>query len=227
VSNVSSVLGILGGTFDPVHYGHLRLAADARAAVGLDEVRLMPAGRPPHRPAPIAAPEHRLAMTALGCAEFTGLAADAREIHRPGPSYTVTTLQSLHEDEPKRPLALLIGADAFAGLAQWRRWEQLFTLAHFLVVERPGTQFDLETLPAELRTQWQRRLTTDAKRLARTLAGAILRVAVTPQPISASAIRAALARGDAGRNDVRGLLPAPVLAYIDRNQLYRSAPDAT
>jgi nicotinate-nucleotide adenylyltransferase len=222
----SAVLAILGGTFDPIHYGHLRLAADVKRALSLAEVRLVPAGLPPHRAPPVASGEHRLAMAALGCAEFPGLVADDREVRRAGPSYTVATLESLRAEQPNRPLALLIGADAFAGLEQWRRWEQLFTLAHFLVVERPGTVFDLDSLPAKLRTQWERRLTEDRARVERALAGAILRVTVTPQPISASAIRAALVRGKAGHAEVRGLLPASVLAYIERNQLYRSPEDA-
>jgi len=227
MSSAGRVLAVLGGTFDPIHYGHLRLAADVKAALGLDEVRLIPAGTPPHRAAPIASANHRLAMTELGCAEFPGLVADAREIHHAGPSYTLLTLESLHEEGPQRPLALVIGADAFAGLAQWWRWEQLFTLAHLLVVERPGMVFETNSLPDALRTQWERRLTTDVARLARSLAGAILRVPVTPQAISASAIRAALARGPSGLDQVRGLLPSAVLAYIERNQLYRSLADAT
>ena len=227
MTHASPIIAILGGTFDPIHYGHLRLAADVKSAAGLDEVRLIPAGDPPHRAPPVASAEHRLAMTELGCAEFPGLVADAREVHRAGPSYTVLTLESMRAEEPKRPLALVIGADAFAGLEEWRRWQQLFTLAHFLVVERPGTRFDPAQLPATLKTQWERRLTTDAMRLKRSLGGAILRVAVTPQPISASAIRAALARGPSGGDAVRGLLPASVLAYIDRNHLYQSEPDAS
>jgi nicotinate-nucleotide adenylyltransferase len=227
MTHAAPITAILGGTFDPIHYGHLRLAADVKTAVGLDEVRLIPAGDPPLRAPPVASAEHRLAMTELGCAEFAGLVADAREVHRAGTSYTVLTLESMREDERKRPLALIIGADAFARLEEWRRWQQLFTLAHFLVVERPGTAFDPGCLPAALRMQWERRLTTDAMRLERSLAGAILRVDVTPQPISASEIRAALARGLAGRDAVRGLLPAAVLAYIDRNHLYQPEPDAT
>jgi nicotinate-nucleotide adenylyltransferase len=226
-SRAASVLAVLGGTFDPIHYGHLRLAADVRNALGTREVCLIPAGRPPHRIAPAASAEHRLAMTKLGCAEFPGLAVDAREVRREGPSYTVLTLESLHGEAPRRPIALIVGGDAFAGLDQWRRWEQLFTLAHLLVIERPGKPLEPGALPAALKTQWERRLTTDIRRLDRSLAGAILRVPVTPQPISASAIRASLARGAAGRDAVRGLLPSAVLEYIDRNQLYRSAPDAT
>ena len=227
MSRAAGVLAILGGTFDPVHYGHLRLAADMRKALQLPEVRLVPAGVPPHRTPPVASGAHRLAMTELGCAEFPGLRADPREVERAGPSYTVATLESLHDEQPGRPLALIVGADAFAGLEQWWHWQRLFSLAHFLVVERPGIAFAPDALSPTLKVHWERRLTTDPMRLARTLSGAILRVPVTPQPISASAIRAALARGAAGMSEVRGLLPAAVLAYIDRNQLYRSLPDAS
>ncbi|HTS21312.1 MAG TPA: nicotinate-nucleotide adenylyltransferase [Casimicrobiaceae bacterium] len=220
-------LAILGGTFDPIHYGHLRLAADVEAALSLPEVRLIPAGMPPHRPPPAASPEDRFAMTALGCAEFAGLSADRLEIDRAGPSYTVATLEALRAREPGRPLALIVGADAFAGLAQWWHWERLFSLAHLLVVERPGTAPVEEALTGAVRAQWDRHLSGDASRLERALAGSILRVSVTPQPISASAIRAELARGRAGFERVRGLLPATVLDYIDRNRLYRSSPDAS
>jgi nicotinate-nucleotide adenylyltransferase len=187
---------------------------------------VIPAGVPPHRAAPVASPEDRLAMTRLGCAEFPDLKPDDREVRRTGPSYTVVTLQELHNEDRNRPLALLLGTDALQGLAGWHRWEQIFTLAHLVVVERPGTSFDIATLPPSLREQWERRLTTDPSRLARQLAGSIVRVPVAPQPISATAIRAALARGAAGRAEIEGLLPATVLAYIERNQLYRPRTDA-
>jgi len=221
------VLSILGGTFDPIHYGHLRLAAETKATLSLSEVRLVPAGTPPHRAAPVASREHRLAMTELGCAEFEGLTAERMEIDREGPSYTVDTLEALHAQRPERPLALLVGADAFAGLPQWRHWERLFALAHFIVVERPGAAPTGEALPEALRVHWERRLSTDTSRLERALAGSIVRVTVTPQPIAASAIRAELASGRAGLERVRGLLPASVLDYIDLNHLYRSPTDAS
>lgn len=224
MSRIIRVLAILGGTFDPVHYGHLRLAADVKAALSLPEVRLIPAGSPPHRIAPIASAAHRLAMTQLGCAEFAGLSVDGREVVREGPSYTVATLESLHAEQPALPLALLIGADSFAGLTQWWRWERLFTLAHFVVVERPDATPAEVALPPALEVHWERRLTTDPARLERTLAGSIVRVQITPQPIAATAIRMALARGAEGRAEIRGLLPAAVLDYIDRNQLYRPFP---
>jgi len=218
--------GIVGGTFDPIHYGHLRLAAEVRAALGFSEVRMIPSGIPPHRRLPFASGADRLAMTELGCAEFTGLVADGREIQRPGPSYTVVTLQALHAEDVTRPLALIIGSDAFAGLTSWHRWEQLFTLAHLVVVDRPGAPALPDAAPPTLQEQWHRRLTTDPSRLSRQLSGAIVRQSVTPQPISSTAIRTALAAGASGRKGLGGLLPASVLAYIDRNQLYRSLPDA-
>jgi nicotinate-nucleotide adenylyltransferase len=223
---MSGAIGILGGTFDPIHYGHLKPAAEVRNALRLDEVHLIPANVPPHRPAPVASADARLAMTVLGCAEFPGLVADDREILRPGPSYTVQTLQEIHDENPGRPLAMIVGSDAFAGIASWRRWEQLFTLAHFVVIDRPERPLVLDALDPALKIQCERRLTTDPMRLSRQLAGAILRLAVTPQPISATALRAALAGGPEARERIRGLLPAAVLAYIDRNQLYRSVPDA-
>ena len=117
-------------------------------------------------------------------------------------------------------------ARVFAGLAGWHRWEQLFTLAHLVVVERPGAPSLPEAAPPALQEQWLRRLTTDPSRLFRQLAGAIVRQSVTPQPISATEIRAALGRGASARAELRGLLPPAVLAYIDRNQLYRSPTDA-
>ncbi len=225
MSRSTRVLALLGGTFDPIHYGHLRLAAEVRAALSLPEVRVIPAGLPPHRTPPVASAAHRLAMTALGCAEFASLVADGREVEREGVSYTVQTLEALHAEQPELPLAVLIGADSFAGLTQWWRWERLFTLAHFVVVDRPSTE-PAAALPPALAIHWERRLTTDPARLERTLAGSIVRVQVTPQPISATAIRAALGRGQEGRAEVRGLLPAAVLDYIDRNQLYLTPPAA-
>jgi nicotinate-nucleotide adenylyltransferase len=220
------VVAILGGTFDPIHYGHLRLAADVMTRLSVSAVRLIPAGIPPHRPPPVASPEDRFAMTALGCAEFPRLVADRREIDRAGPSYSVATLEALHAEEPHVPLALIVGSDAFRGLSKWWHWERLFALAHFIVVERPGAAATGTDLAPELAVHWERRLTTDSSRLERALAGSIMRVSITPQPIAAHEIRAELALGRAGLERVRGLLPAAVLDYIERNHLYLSGSDA-
>lgn len=223
---MTTVLGILGGTFDPIHYGHLELAREVKAALGLLSVRIVPAGDPPHRAVPVATAAHRLAMAELALAEYPELELDAREIHRTGPSYTVTTLEELRTEAPARPLALLVGADAFLGLPTWHRWRDLFGLAHVIVAARPGIAIE-GALPPTLATEWAQRLRRDASGLAAAPAGTIFVQPTTPHAISASAIRRDLARGSEGRVAVRGLLPASVLAYIDRNQLYRSRPDAT
>ena len=219
----ATALGILGGTFDPIHRGHVELARDLRATLPLSAVRFIPVGAPPHRAAPIASAADRLAMIELALAEHPGLAVDAREIERPGPSYTVLTLEELRREDPARPLALIVGADAFLGLPAWHRWRELFDLAHLVVVARPGVDLDLARAPALL-PEWERRRTGDAKALVATPAGAILTHPVTAHDISATALRALLARGLAGYDAARGLLPAAVLAYIERNQLYRTPP---
>jgi nicotinate-nucleotide adenylyltransferase len=223
---MTSVLGILGGTFDPVHCGHLELAREVRTALDLAAVRLIPAGDPPHRAAPVAGAMHRLAMVELAIAGHPGLEVDPREVHRRGRSYTVATLEELAAEVPDRTLALIVGADAFLGLPTWHRWRELIDLAHCIVVARPGFGLD-GAMPPELAREWARRHSADASALRAATAGAIVTQPITAHEIAASAIRAQLARGEHGMAAVRGLLPAAVLAYIDRNQLYRSRPDAT
>jgi nicotinate-nucleotide adenylyltransferase len=222
----SAPVALLGGTFDPVHYGHLRFADEIRHALGLPEVRLIPARDPPHRAGPAATAADRLAMLRLGALEFPGLVVDERELRRDGKSYTVLTLEELHREDPQRPLWLLLGADAFRGLPTWHRWQEIFALAHIVVVARPGTA-PIMDLPDALAAEWHRRLTRDAAVLFSTPAGAIFEERISPQPIAATEIRAQLARGDNGRLAVAGLLPPAVLAYIDQHHLYSIPKDAT
>ena len=212
-------VGLLGGTFDPVHYGHLRLADDLQRSLDVADLRLVPTGDPPHREAPHANADHRVAMLELARVEFPQLAIDLREIDRGGKSYSVLTLESFRAEAPERPLLWVVGADAFLGLPAWHRWRELFDLAHLVVVARPGVPLD-DALPASLAPEWRARVTRDREALRAAPAGAIYRQDVTPQPISATAIRAALARGPDGIAAVRGLLPASVLSYIARNGLY-------
>jgi len=212
-------VGLVGGTFDPVHYGHLRLADDLQRALGVADMRLVPAGDPPHRSAPHANATHRVAMLEAARAEFPRLAIDTREIGRHGKSYTVLTLESLRAESAARPLLWIVGADAFLGLPAWHRWRELFDLAHLVVVGRPGVELEA-ALPPALIPDWRVRVTRDRGVLRAARAGAIYMQDVTPQPISATAIRAALARGPEGIAEVRGLLPAGVLTYISRNGLY-------
>lgn len=211
-------VGILGGTFDPVHYGHLRLADEVRRALQLAEVRLLPAGNPYHRSSapPLASALQRLEMARLGVAEFPGLAVDAREALQATPSYTVDTLASLRAELGATPLLMLLGADAFVTLPTWRRWTDLFELAHLVIIARPG--FAVPTpLPAALEAAWAVRGIDDPDLLSRGV-GRIYRQQVTPQPISATAIRTILRAGQ--RPD--GLLPPAVVAYIETHSLYRT-----
>jgi nicotinate-nucleotide adenylyltransferase len=219
-------VAILGGTFDPVHYGHLRFADEVRGALELPEVRLVPAGDPPHRRGPQAPAADRVAMLRLATREFPGLAVDTREVERVGKSYTVLTLEELREEDARRSLLLLVGADAFRGLPTWHRWKDLFALTHVVVAARPGVVL-ADNLPQSLASQWKSRRVSDPAILFSRPAGAIYEQAITPQPISATAIRAQLARGAAGREAVAGLLPQAVLAYIDQHNLYSQLPDAS
>jgi nicotinate-nucleotide adenylyltransferase len=226
---LSTPIALLGGTFDPVHYGHLRFADDVRRALGLSEVRLVPARDPPHRQGPAASAGERLAMLRLAVAEFPGLVADERELRRAGKSYTVLTLEELRAEFPHRPLLLLLGADAFIGLPSWHRWKDIFGLAHVVVVERPGMSLEAK-LPEELLPIWREHLTADPESLRSRTAGAIFVQPISPHAVSATTIRERLSQGNAASADKsakwRGLLPPAVLAYIDHHHLYRQQPDA-
>lgn len=212
-------LGLFGGTFDPVHLGHLRLAEEAREALGLASVRWIPAGQPPHRGAPRLSGAHRLAMVRLAVAGNPAFQVDGAEVASSGPSYTVTTLQRLRRElGPEQPLVLLLGADAFAGLPGWHRWQALLGLAHLVVLHRPGYALASEALAPELGQLLAARQAGDPARLAGAPAGAILALPMTQLDISATHIRQLLAAG----RSARYLLPPAVLDYIDQHQLYRN-----
>lgn len=215
-------IGILGGTFDPVHYGHLRAAEQVRTALALATVRLIPAGNPYHRgdrPAP--APRlDRLAMARLALDEFPALEVDDREALTDAPSYTVDTLNALQKELAPAPLLLLLGADAFAGLAGWSRWQQLFTLAHLVLVARPGFVMPGQ-LPPPLDGTYRERITDDPHLLS-TGGGRIYVQHVDPQPISATAIRAMLRAGQRPE----GLTPEAVIRYIEARGLYGAPASA-
>jgi nicotinate-nucleotide adenylyltransferase len=207
-------LAILGGTFDPIHFGHLRVAWEAAEALDA-ELRMVPSAVPPHRPQPAASAEQRLAMLRAALEGQDRLLVDDRELRRAGESWTVDTLRELRaEIGPQRPLVLLVGADAFAGLSTWHRWRELFDHAHIGVLARPGHGGVFE---AELAGEWFARRVEDAQALRLRPAGAILPIAVTPLGVSASAIRALLASG----RSPRFLVPAAVVDLIERYGLYR------
>ncbi len=206
----------MGGTFDPVHFGHLRLAQEAAEILGLAGVRWVPAGRPWHRAQPKAPAKHRLEMVRLAIARNALFELDDAEIRQTAPGYTVQTLARLRKRfGADRPLVLLLGTDAFRGLTSWERWRDLFELAHVFVAQRPGHSLTPGGMPAALATEWRRRAgTPDA--LRESPAGRIVTYGTTALDISASAIRAHFAQA----RSPRYLLPAAVLAYIEANGLY-------
>jgi nicotinate-nucleotide adenylyltransferase len=131
-------IGIFGGTFDPIHYGHLRTAFELLQALRLTEVRFMPAGNPPHRESTIASADQRLAMVKAAIEGQPGFVVDDRELRREGPSYSVDTLAALRAEHPQRSLCLVVGMDAFLGLPKWYQWREILQLAHLVVAHRPG-----------------------------------------------------------------------------------------
>lgn len=210
-------LGLLGGTFDPIHHGHLRLATEARQRLGLATIRLIPAGQPPHRARPRTPAEHRLAMARLAVQNVPGFEVDATEVLSPQPSYSVATLERLRTElGPARPLVLILGADAFLGLAGWHRWQDLFGLAHIAVATRPGYVLADALYGGELADECPERLTQNPQALHTTPCGAIVPFTIPSLEISATLIRHALGQGD----DARFLLPEAVLEYIGTHHLY-------
>lgn len=193
-------LAIFGGTFDPVHVGHLSVAWEASELLDAD-VHLMPASIPPHRPPPAASAAQRVAMLRAALQGQSRLKLDTRELQRHGPSYTFDTLAELRAENGDRPLVLLLGADAFAGLPGWHRWQELFDVAHIGVLSRPGVDV---VMPPVLSQAIRNRQIDAPGQLAGRPAGRVVALSVTPLEISATRIREILAEG----RDPRYLLPA-------------------
>jgi nicotinate-nucleotide adenylyltransferase len=213
---MSAPIGIMGGTFDPVHFGHLRLAQEASEILGLARVRWVPAGQPWHRGSPLAPAHHRLEMVRLAIEKNSLFELDDAEIRQTAPGYTVETLERLRvEFGAERSLVLLLGTDAFRGLTTWQRWRDLFTLAHIFVAQRPGHSLTPGGMPTALAAEWRARAgTPDA--LRERPGGAVITYGTTALDISASAIRAHFAQ----KRSPRYLLPSPVLDYIEAHGLY-------
>lgn len=213
----ASPVGVFGGTFDPVHFGHLRLAEELGEQLSMAQVRLIPARVPPHRADPSVSAQDRLSMVRLAAAGNARFVVDDREIRREGPSFTVDTLTALRTElGPDRPLYLMLGADAFVALMTWSRWQQVFDLAHVVVATRPGYPLALQELPEPLGTITRERF---SKVPGGSAAGDVLTRDIAALDISASAIRHALTQG----RSVRYLIPDSVLDYIREHRLYRGA----
>lgn len=215
-------LGILGGTFDPVHRAHLHLARAALGQLCLDAVLWIPAGQPSHRHPPHAAAAHRLAMVRFAVAGEPRFTVDAGDVDSGVPSYTVPTLERLRRQfGADRPLVLLVGADAFLGLPSWHRWQEIFRLAHVAVAARPGAEIAESALAPPLADIYRARHRSRVSALATAPAGTIVGFEiepVEPPDLSATMVREHLRSGDT--TGLTDLLPPGVLDYILRNHLY-------
>lgn len=209
-------IGILGGTFNPVHIGHLRSAVEVAEVLQLDELRLIPSARPPHRSAPEVSAEDRLAMVRLAVADAEVLRVDDRELQRDKPSYSIDTLESLRSELAAHDqLFLLLGWDAFCGLPSWQRWGELLQHCHILVLQRPDADSEA---PEALRDLLAARSVSDPSALDGP-SGQIAFIWQTPLAVSATQVRALLASG----KSARFLVPDAVLAYIHAHGLYCGA----
>ena len=208
-------IGILGGTFDPVHCAHLRLALELRAALCLDSVRLMPAPSPRLRRPPEASPDVRMRLLEAAIADIPGLEADGRELSHSGPTVTVDTLQALREELPAVSLCLILGMDAISRLDAWIDFERIPTLAHIVVAERPGVPSPPRDGPV---ARFLRARQCDDPNAIRTApAGFVVFVRDVPiLDISATRVRTLRARGES----VRFLVPDRVHDIIVQEDLY-------
>jgi nicotinate-nucleotide adenylyltransferase len=209
-----SPVAVFGGTFDPIHNGHLRSALELADTLNLADVRMMPCANPPHRTAPGVSAEHRAAMLELAVASDEHLSCDRRELNRAGRSYTIDSLIELRRElGAQRSLVLVMGCDALLGITAWHRWQELLQWAHVVVVARPGWQLPAQGVVAEWVNQHGME---DPVQLRSTAAGYVLLQELRQLPISATEIRELVAAG----KSARFLLPEPVLDYILKHELY-------
>lgn len=218
MSEKSKSIGILGGTFDPIHFGHLRAALELYQILKLDEMRLIPCQNPPHRHAPTIAASHRFNMASLAV-ENSPLQVDDREMKRQGPSYTFDTLMSLRQEFPVANFYMVLGADAFLGLHSWYLWEKLIQLTNIVIIHRVGWEFPTSGSMADFFNQhlMPRMETNDAHHSFQF--GKIFTQSITALDIQASRIRSIIALGESPQF----LLPDKVMNYIQKNGLYQES----
>lgn len=215
----SSLIGVFGGTFDPIHYGHLRIAEEIAEMIGLREMRFVPAGSPRLRSAPAASRQHRAAMVRLAIQSNSRFILDEREITRPGVSHTVDSLREIKQELGENVvLCFITGTDAFMKLEGWHDWRELFGLCHFIIAARPGHALATmhDALPRELKGECVQRWVSTMDSLRHASSGLIFIAPTTLLDISATTIRACVAAG----KSTRYLIPEPVLNYIAANHLY-------
>jgi nicotinate-nucleotide adenylyltransferase len=202
--------------FDPVHRAHIEVASGVKEKLGLDSVLLMPCGNPVHRDRARASDAQRIAMLQLAIADKTGLQLDTRECLAPSPSFTCDTLAGLHQEQPGKSWHLVMGADAFLSLPSWKNWQQLFSLAHIVVITRPGYELTESHMSEPLRTEWRRRGVHDPAMLANMPAGAICRVDLRTDNLSSTQVRDLIKTGV----DTSSILHPAVAAFIAQQHLY-------
>ena len=213
-------LGIFGGTFDPIHYGHLRTALELLDSLSLSEVCFVPCGEQPLRSASTASGATRLSMVRAAVAGEARFSVDTRELKRSGPSYSLDTLTGLRTEHAERPLCLLLGMDAFASLPDWYRWRELIGLVHIIVAHRPGWHAPREGDLGDLVREHAAHTPRD---LVSARSGRVFVAPVTQLEISATALRASIRAG----GDPRYLVPEPVRAIIQQTQCYAGPRGAT
>lgn len=209
-------IGVFGGMFDPIHYGHLRTAHELFELLDLEAIAFVPAGDPPHRPRPLADGATRHAMVRAAIRDDRRFLVDDRELRRAGLSYTVLTLEEIRAERGRQPIALIMGMDAFAGLGGWHRAAELIDLAHIIVAVRPGAEPPRDGLAAELLCD---RACDDARRLASVPAGLVYVNMGTQLDVSSSAVRDVVAAG----RDPRYLMPEAVRRIIIARGSYAPA----
>jgi nicotinate-nucleotide adenylyltransferase len=217
---LASPLGLFGGAFDPVHFGHLRLAAELREAFQLERVAFLPTGKPWQRGRDThASGEHRAAMLRLATAGDEGFVVDERELHREGDTYTIDTLEEARREAgPEAPIVFLLGSDAFAKIETWHRWESVFDFAHFAVAVRADDAGWQALGPGAIPKALWPRVSVNRRDLLSVPAGRIMTFSMTPLAISSTAIRDLVAGG----STIRYLTPDPVVGYIRQHSLYGS-----
>lgn len=217
MSQTHKAIGILGGTFDPIHMGHLRMALELYEALDLAKVHIIPCYQPVHRKLPTATPKQRLAMVQCAVETEPALYADDREIKRRAPSFTIDSLFEMRHEMPNTPLCLLVGIDAFLSFTSWHRFTEILNQAHIIVAHRPQYQLPSAGIIADLVKE---RLQHEFSFIHENLAGGILLRPITSLEISATDIRKQIAMG----KNPRYLLPDSVYNYIKEHGIYSITP---
>ena len=211
------MIGILGGTFNPIHLGHLYLANQVQTRLGFDSIRFMPAALPALKDLPLVTAEQRAEMVEIAISDYPYFAVDTRELSRPGTSYTIDTLVLLREELGYQvSLCWLMGSDAFAHLNAWYRWQELLNYAHLIVVKRPNNT-DLSDLNPEVKNLLNKHEVKSIEEIRAQAHGKILIQEIAALDISSTAIREKIRN----KQDVSDVIPNGVLSYIHQHQLYQ------